>query len=109
MWSRQDKPPEPTAVDGGKVNMRVLASRKNHRLALVDDDTSAIDLALGDSSCALHLEKDESSLGVEKKLVITAEEIEIKATQKLSIEAPDVEVTASSGALTMSGKPIKLN
>ncbi len=109
LWSRKDKPPEPDgAVNGGQTTVRVLASRKNHRVVLTDDPTSAVDLSLGDTSSALHLEKDESRLAAEQKLSVTGATIEITATQKVVIDAPSVEIRAKSD-LTLSGKPIRLN
>jgi uncharacterized protein involved in type VI secretion and phage assembly len=109
LWSRKDKPPQPDdAVNGGQTKVRILASRKNHRVVLTDDPTSAVDLSLGDTSTALHLEKDESRLTGEQKLTINAATIELKATQKLTIEAPSVEITAKSD-LKLTGKPIRLN
>jgi hypothetical protein len=75
---------------------------------LTDDPKSAVDLSLGDTSTALHLEKDESRLTGEQKLSINGATIEIKATQKLVIEAPSIEVNAKS-ELKLTGKPIRLN
>jgi hypothetical protein len=108
LWSRKDKPPQADATQGGQTTLRLLASRKNHRVVLTDDPKSAVDLTLGDSKSALHLEKAESSLNGEQKLQITGATIEIKATQKLVIEAPQIEVTARS-ELKLTGKPIRLN
>jgi phage protein D/phage baseplate assembly protein gpV len=108
LWSRTDKPPADNPTQGGKVKERILASRKDHRLVFTDDPKSTIDLKLGDSDCVLHLEQTESSLTGEKKLVISAEQIEIKAGQKLTLQGATVDITAQS-ALTVSGKPIKLN
>jgi uncharacterized protein involved in type VI secretion and phage assembly len=109
LWSRKDKPPQPDdAVNGGHTTVRVLASRKNHRVVLTDDPKSAVDLKLGDTSTALHLEKDESRLTGEQKLSVNAAVIEIKASQKLVIEAPQIEITAKS-ELKATGKPIRLN
>src|SRR5262249_57052166 len=97
LWSRKDKPPQPDdAVKGGQTTVRVLASRKNHRLVLTDDPKSALDLTLGDASTALHLEKDESRLTGEQKLSVNAGTIELKATQKGGIDAPSIESTAQS-------------
>jgi len=87
---------------------RVLASRKNHRLVLTDDPTRSIELKLGDADVQLHLEESESTLAGVRKLVVSAEQIEIKASQKLVLESQQVDLTARS-ALTVSGKPIKLN
>jgi uncharacterized protein involved in type VI secretion and phage assembly len=109
LWSRKDKPPQPDdVVNGGKTKLRVLASRKNHRVVLTDEPKSAVELTLGDTSTALHLEKDESRLTGEQKLSINAATIEIKASQKLVIEAPQIEITAKS-ELKATGKPIRLN
>ena len=109
LWSRKDKLPHPDdAVKDGKTTVRVLASRKNHQFMITDDPKSALDLKLGDTSTAMHLEKDESKLTAEQKLAVAGATIEIKATQKLVIEAPQIEITAKS-ELKVAGKPIRLN
>lgn len=108
LWSRRDQPPEPDATQGGQVTSRVLVSRRDHRLVLTDDPTSAVELRLGDAQCLLHLEKSSSQLAGERKLVITAEQVEINATQKLALDAPQVEISAKS-SLKLSGTPIRLN
>ena len=107
LWNRQDGPPSPGSIAGGVVKQRLLVSRKDSRLTL-DDDQPSISLTLGGSPCALKLEKSESSLTGDQKLVVSAAQIEIKATQKLTLSGAQVEITAS-GSLTASGKPIKLN
>ena len=108
LWNRKDAPPQADLVSGGKVNGRVLASRKDHRLSLTDDPTSALELSLGDAKCSLHLEKSQSSLTGEQKLVLTATDVEVRATSSLTLSGAQVEI-ASKGPLTLSGKPIKLN
>jgi uncharacterized protein involved in type VI secretion and phage assembly len=107
LWNRTDVPPDPGVAAGGVVKQRLLVSRKDSRLIL-DDEVPSVSLLLGGSPCALKLEKSESSLAGDQKLVVTAAQIEIKATQKLSLSGAQVEITAS-GPLTTSGKPIKLN
>ncbi|GIM93930.1 VgrG-related protein [Paractinoplanes toevensis] len=107
LWNRRDNPPDPGALGGGVVKQRMLVSRKDSRLVF-DDDKLEIDLLLGGTPCALKLEKSESSLTGDQKLVISATQIEIKATSKLTLSGAQVEITAS-GPLTASGKPIKLN
>jgi uncharacterized protein involved in type VI secretion and phage assembly len=108
LWGRKDKPPEAQSTQDGKVKERILASRKDHRLVLADDPKSSITLKLGDGACELHLEKSESKLTGETKLVITADQIEIKASQKMLLDAAQMEITAKS-MLKVSGQPIKLN
>ena len=108
LWSREDRPPQPDLVGGGAVKGRVLASRKDHRLTLTDEPTSAVELGLGDARCTLHLEKAESSLTGEQKLVLTATDIEVRATSGLKLEGAQVEISAK-GPLKLTGKPIQLN
>jgi uncharacterized protein involved in type VI secretion and phage assembly len=107
LWNRQDGPPSPGSIAGGVVKQRMLVSRTDSRLVL-DDDRPSIELTLGGSPCAVKLEKSESSLTGDQKLVLTATQIEIKATSKLTLSAAQVEIN-SSGPLIASGKPIKLN
>jgi phage protein D/phage baseplate assembly protein gpV len=99
LWSREDGPPDPAAVDRGKVSRRLLVSRTDSRLVF-DDDQPSVALSLGGSPCVLTLEKFESALKGDQKLVLTATQIEIKATSKLTLSGATVEI---------SGTPIKLN
>jgi uncharacterized protein involved in type VI secretion and phage assembly len=107
LWNRSDAPPSPQSLAGGVVKQRLLVSRKDSRLVL-DDDKPAIELTLGGSPCAIKLEAAESSVTGDRKLVVTATQIEIKATSKLTLSGAQIEINAS-GPLTASGKPIKLN
>ena len=107
LWNRRDTPPSTDAASGGVVKRRILASRTDSRLTL-DDDQPSVSLALGNSPCVVKLEKSESTLTGDQKLVVSAATIEIKATQKLLLSGAQVEIT-SSGPLTASGKPIRLN
>jgi phage protein D len=108
LWNRQDPPPRDDVVSGGAVQARTLTSRTGHHLTLTDDPTASIDLALGDDSCMLHLESSSSELKGDRKLVVTASRIEIRAQQGLVLEGATVDIT-SSGPLTATGKPIRLN
>jgi uncharacterized protein involved in type VI secretion and phage assembly len=108
LWSRSDKPPESALVDGGQVKGRVLASRKNSRVLLTDDPKTSVEVSLGDAACRLHLEKSSSSLEGEDKLVVSARQIEIKATDSVTIEGARISVKAS-GELAANGQPIRLN
>ena len=107
LWNRNDNPPSPDAASGGVVKQRILASRTDSRLTL-DDDEPSVALTLGGSPCAVKLEKSESALTGDQKLVVSAATIEIKASQKLVLSGAQIEITAS-GPLAASGKPIRLN
>jgi phage protein D len=108
LWNRSDTPPESALVNGGEVKGRLLASRKNSRVLLTDAPTTSVEVSLGDAACRLHLEKSSSSLEGEDKLVISASQIEIKATNSVSIEGARITVKAS-GELAANGQPIRLN
>jgi phage protein D len=116
VWSVPDPPPNPNAVSNGKVQERLLVTRKESKLVFTDDPTPTVDLALTGEKCKVHLEDSESkftgdqnlSVSTGQKLVVSAAQIEIKATQKLSLSGAMVEITGT-GAVTVSGKPIKLN
>lgn len=108
LWGQKDKPPEPKPVGDGKVKQRIMASRKDNRIVITDDPKTSIVIKLGDAECELHLEQSESKLTGEKKLTISAEQIEVNAKQKLTLSGQQVEISAKSG-LTATGKPIKLN
>jgi len=99
LWNRTDTPPQPDAAANGTVTKRLLASRKDSRLVF-DDEAPLIELSLGGSPCLVKLEKSESKLTGDQKLVLSATQIEIKATSKLTLSGATVEI---------SGKPIKLN
>ncbi|HET9656119.1 MAG TPA: VgrG-related protein [Kineosporiaceae bacterium] len=101
LWSRQAAPPEPEADQQGKTKTRVLASRKNSRLELVDDPKTRIVLRLGDAASALTLTADESSLTGERTLTISADKLVLTGKQKLEI--------SSDGDVVVSGRKIRLN
>ncbi|HET9517955.1 MAG TPA: VgrG-related protein, partial [Actinoplanes sp.] len=107
LWNRRDVPPDPAVASGGSVKQRLLVSRTDSRLTF-DDDRPSVSLSLGGSPCQVRLEQSESALTGDQKLVVSAAQIEIKASQKLSLSGAQVEIT-SSGPVTVSGKPIRLN
>ena len=108
LWSREDLPPDPQVVSGGKTLARVWRSRNGHGLELRDADQSAVNLDLGDAGCFLHLTKAETALQGEDKLVVKADRIEIRAAAKLALSGSQVEISADS-ELKLAGQPIKLN
>ena len=75
---------------------------------LTDGPTSTVELRMGDARALLHLEKSSSRLAGDQKPVITADQIEITAAQKLSLSGKQVEISADN-TLKLSGKPIQLN
>jgi phage protein D/phage baseplate assembly protein gpV len=108
LWNRTDPPVEPKATEGGKVTTRVLASRNDHRLELVDESVGRVTLRLGDARCEVTLTKDETRVVGERKVSVSGENIEVTADQKLVLKAAQIEIAASRD-VTVSGSKIKLN
>lgn len=108
LWNRVDPPPEKDAIKAGEVASRVLASRSNHRLELVDETPGRITLRLGDSACDLTLTKDETRLNGESRVVVKGDTIEVTAERKLVLKAGQIEITASQDVI-VSGRKIRLN
>lgn len=108
LWNRTDQPPEPDATRDGRTQVRVLASRRNHRLVLTDDPTGAAELAVDGTAAVLHLEEAESKLAGDRKLVVTADEVEIRATGALKLHGQQVEISADA-TLKLTGQMIELN
>jgi uncharacterized protein involved in type VI secretion and phage assembly len=108
LWSREDPPPQPDVSSDGAVAARILASRADSRLVLTDDPTPSVELTLAGGSCSVHLEQSESSVTGDQKLVVSATQVELRATQKLTVSGADVEINAT-GQLVLTGKPIRLN
>lgn len=81
LWNRHDPPPV-SAVEGGEVTVRTLTSREGHRFELRD--------------------------GARAGATLEAPEIEVTATRRLVLRAPQIEI-AADGACTITGTPIRLN
>jgi uncharacterized protein involved in type VI secretion and phage assembly len=100
LWSRSAPPPERAVDRQGRTTTRVLASRTNSRLELIDDPTGRIRLGLGKEDIALTLTADESAVDAGKTFRISADRIVLDGKQ--------IEIT-SDGDVTVRGRQIKLN
>ena len=107
-------------IDNGKVKRRGTVSRKGHRLIFLDgDDKSGIALitSSGNIRISLNETKNEVHVYCKGKVRIEAQdELSIKSQQKVTIEGQQLELKgsssaklSSSGAVEVSGQPIKLN
>lgn len=81
LWNLKDPPPV-RAVEGGKVTVRTLTSREGHGLELRD--------------------------GTGAGATLEAPEIEVTATRRLRLRAPQIEIAADAEC-TITGSPIRLN
>lgn len=82
LWSRTDPPPDPEAPSGGQTRRRSWVSRDGHRLEFRD--------------------------GPSPGATLEADEIELVASQRLVLKAPEIEI-AADGACEVTGTPIRLN
>jgi len=107
-------------LDNGKVKRRGVVSRKGHRLVFMDDaNKSGIALISSNGNIRISLNETKNEIHVfcQGKVRIEAQdELSIKSQKKVSIEGQQVEVNgtsstkvSSSGAVEVSGQPIKLN
>jgi phage protein D/phage baseplate assembly protein gpV len=108
LWNREDPPPEPAAAAGGEIHRRHLRSREGHRLVFDDDAPGRVQLALGDESCALHLEGSHSRLTGDQKLTVEGTDIEVVAAGSLILKGTRIEIEASAD-VKVTGSIIRLN
>jgi uncharacterized protein involved in type VI secretion and phage assembly len=122
LWNGQDKPPEPQALDGGKVVRRVLKSRAGHLVRLDDteggekieivDKTGQNSVTLDSSTNTITLRADgdvvlESSSG---NVVIKGQGVEISSSATdVKIESTaNLEMTAQAQS-TLKGAMVNIN
>jgi len=79
LWGPQGQAARGTVHSGRKGEAADPGQPQESRVVLTDDPKSSISVKLGDAGCELLLEQSESKLTGEKKLTITADQIEIKA------------------------------
>lgn len=82
LWNRSDAPPDPDSASGGQTLRRSWVSRDGHRLEFRD--------------------------GTEPGATLEADVIELVASQRLVLKAPQIEI-AADGPCDVTGNPIKLN
>lgn len=133
LWSAKNKPPDPKGgalVAGGKVARRVLASRVGHQVELGDGDgpdQRHIALALADGKTKLRLGEDKvdiespsgnpvtirsgsTTIVVTSNGDVTVEggSVSLKGKQKLTLHAPNVEISADSSVKVTSSGQLEL-
>lgn len=108
LWNQQDPPPDADAVSGGSVQARTWTSRVGHQVQLRDGPESEITLAMGDADSKLVLAMARSSLTGQRSLQLHGQDVEIRASTKLTLQAPSIEIIGDS-QVKVSGGVIRLN
>jgi len=112
LWNGQDSAPLGEGLfDAGKVKRSGFVSRSGHQLIFFDgDDEAGIALLSADGKFKVSLNQTRGQLHIaaDGKLLIEANELEIKVRQDATIEATGVNVKAN-GQLKLKGATIALN
>lgn len=126
LWSGQTKPPENNA--SGDNDLRVIESRKGHRIELDDNKSEAkvtietdaghtikledksgsekitIEDQSGNNTITLDSAAGEISLSGDKKISLNAREIELSAQQKVSVAGKSEVSVESKGKVDVASK-----
>ena len=116
LWSGEDKPPEKNAA--GKNNIKKIRSRSGHELIFNDDkDAGQEKLEIhtaGGHQMLLDDAKGKEKITIKDKSGNTIEmdsiknEIKIKSSMKISLEAQMIEIKANA-TLTLKGGIVRIN
>ncbi|WP_461189953.1 phage baseplate assembly protein V [Arthrobacter sp. Z4-13] len=118
LWNGKNRPPTDNA--DGANNIRVLKSRSGHTIRINDDKSAPeVEIRLEDGK-KVALTKDGITVsdGKNNKIAIDSSNssIQISATQKLVLDAPNIEIKAgaaltiqASGTLTVKGTTVLIN
>ncbi|MFA9516354.1 phage baseplate assembly protein V [Halopenitus sp. H-Gu1] len=123
LWNGQEGPPEDNA--DGKNDVRQIKSRSGHELTFDDNDTAGKveietnaghTIVLDDASGGEKITIEDESGQNRIEFDAVSSSVSIEAGAKLTIEAPQIEVSAdgnltidASGMLTLKGAVIQLN
>lgn len=121
LWNGQDSPPEENSGDN---DIRAINSRAGHTLTFDDADDGGVEIetdaghtiTLDDSSGSEKITIEDNSGSNVIEFDGTSQELSIEAGAKVSIDAPQLELSAdgnisidASGVLQLDGALIKLN
>ncbi len=101
VWNDSDPLPEPDAAQNGRTERWAFVTRKGTKVILHDDPTEKIEIVVADTGTSLTMSREEVSLVGAQKLVIEAQQIEVKAQQNLKL--------SGQSEVVVSGGQIKLN
>lgn len=121
LWNGQDSPPEENSGDN---DIRAINSRAGHTLTFDDADDGGVEIetdaghtiTLDDSSGSEKITIEDNSGSNVIEFDGASQELSIEAGAKISIDAPQLELSAdgnisidASGVLQLDGALIKLN
>jgi uncharacterized protein involved in type VI secretion and phage assembly len=117
LWNGQDKSPQTNS--DGKNDLRVIYSRKGHKLTFDDGSQQKVQLELSDGK-RLTFDDDgivlDDGKGNKVSIKSRSGEVSLEAATKLTLKAPEISIEASTsgtlkatGTLEISGTTVKIN
>lgn len=117
LWNGKDRAPEDNA--DGKNDIRLIKTRKGHKLTFDDGARGLVRLELDDGK-KLEIDDDgvrlDDAAGNTLKIDSKGGSISLEAAASLSVKAPQIELKASGtmtlqsgGVLTLQGSIVKIN
>jgi uncharacterized protein involved in type VI secretion and phage assembly len=110
LWNGVDK--APASNSDGKNDLRLIHSRKGHRLTFDDGARGRVRLELSDGK---HIEFDDRGLRLDDgkgnsiAFASGSGSVEIKAAASLTIKAPSITIDATGTAAVKAGGTLTLN
>jgi uncharacterized protein involved in type VI secretion and phage assembly len=110
LWNGVDK--APASNSDGKNDLRLIHSRKGHRLTFDDGARGRVRLELSDGK---HIEFDDRGLRLDDgkgnsiAFASSSGSVEIKAAASLTIKAPSITIDATGTAAVKAGGTLTLN
>lgn len=118
LWSQNVVPPETNS--DGENNLRLIKSRSEHKLifddtdgsekiTIIDKEDNSIEIDTSNKTITITSMQNMNLLAEDGKITISAKEIEVKSSEKTSMEAgSDYEVKASSGKVSVDSSELEL-
>jgi uncharacterized protein involved in type VI secretion and phage assembly len=119
LWNGLDEPPEKNA--DGENNLRIIKSRSGHTIKLDDTDGSEkveiidkteknkITIDAAENTITISTDKDIQLKAPQGKIVLEAQDVEIKASASAKMEAGSTMDVEASGTLNLKGQTVNIN
>jgi len=106
LWNGMDAPPKSSkdVVKGGRVQQRVIRSRKNHWIVLDDSDGSPHILIKDSGGNTIKIDSKSNTLTIEMQ-----GDVKVKATRSVDISGNGVKIDGGPGGVDIKGVNVKVN
>ncbi len=112
LWNGVDRPPEPQASSSGKVQKRVIRSRRGHVITL-DDSDSGGGITITDSQgnqLAIDTSSNALQISVQGNISLKAQgNLSLEAQGQVQIKGQGITIDGGVGTVSVRGSSINLN